>query len=131
MYLFPRDCPRILIWPTGKTSSEDYARYWSLPSRRMIAFMERSWLDRLRSCCLYRYELPSGPFESLEDAGMWVSKKAVRPISRDPIVDLPAALEAQDVELRVLDSLLGLKDVWRTSLHASGIRLRNALGWET
>jgi hypothetical protein len=130
MYLFPRDCPRILIWPTLQTSSEDYARYWSSSSSRMIAFIEERWLDRLRSEALHRYELPLGPFESLEDAGMWVSRIAVRPIGAGPIVDLPAALNAQNVELRVLDNLLGLKDMWRTSLHASGIRLRNAVGWE-
>jgi hypothetical protein len=130
MYLFPRDCPRILIWPTDQTNDEDHARYWSSSSSRMIAFIEARWLDRVRSSALYRYTLPPDPFESLEDAGMWVSKIAVRPIDRDRIADLPAALHAQNVELRVLDNLLGLKEVWRTSLHASGIRLRNAIGWE-
>jgi hypothetical protein len=33
------------------------------------------------------------------------------------------------VELRVMESLLPLRGVWDSSLHASGIRLRNARGW--
>jgi hypothetical protein len=28
-----------------------------------------------------------------------------------------------------MDNLLPLKGLWNTSLHASGIRLRNAAGW--
>jgi hypothetical protein len=28
-----------------------------------------------------------------------------------------------------MESLAPLRDVWSTSLHASGIRLRNAQGW--
>ena len=47
----------------------------------------------------------------------------------DAIGDLPAALRADNVDLRVLESLTPLRDVWSTSLHASGVRLRNAQGW--
>ena len=60
---------------------------------------------------------------------MWVSRLSVRPRTKMRLDDLPGELQAQDVELRVLDSLLPLRDVWNTSLHASGIRLRNADGW--
>jgi hypothetical protein len=42
---------------------------------------------------------------------------------------LPAELETRQVELRVMESLLPLRDIWKTTLHASGIRLRNARGW--
>lgn len=31
----------------------------------------------------------------------------------------------------MMDSLIPLKGVWDISLHASGIRLRNAAGWES
>ncbi|MGO7421998.1 DUF6886 family protein, partial [Rhizobium ruizarguesonis] len=34
------------------------------------------------------------------------------------------------VELRVVDTLTPLKGLWGTSLHVSGIRLRNAGDWE-
>jgi hypothetical protein len=49
----------------------------------------------------------------------------------DVLGDLPAALRAEDVELRVMERLTPLRDVWSTSLHASGIRLRNAQDWPT
>jgi hypothetical protein len=38
-------------------------------------------------------------------------------------------LRSSGVELRVLDRLTPLRGVWDSSLHASGIRLRNAQGW--
>jgi hypothetical protein len=60
---------------------------------------------------------------------MWVSRSAVTPIRRDTFTDIPAALKAAGVELRVMDTLALLRDVWSTSLHVSGIRLRNAKGW--
>lgn len=130
MYLFPRDCPRILIWPTERTTAEDYERYWSKSSSRMIAFMERRWLPRLRSSSLWRYELPAAPFESLSDAGMWVSRTAVRPLQTDVVTHLPGALQHHDVELRLEDDLTGFRGLWQTTLHVSGIRLRNAAGWQ-
>jgi hypothetical protein len=60
---------------------------------------------------------------------MWVSRAAVRPLGVEAMTDLPAQLEARGIELRVLESLAPLKDVWNTSLHASGLRLRNARDW--
>ncbi len=47
------------------------------------------------------------------------------------IPDLLGALAAAGVELRMMHSLHPLRGVWDTSLHASGIRLRNVQGgWE-
>jgi hypothetical protein len=60
---------------------------------------------------------------------MWVSRHAVRPLRKCLITDLPAALELNNVELRPTDDLVPYKDLWTTSLHVSGIRLRNAAGW--
>jgi hypothetical protein len=129
MYLFPRDCPRILTWPTGHTTAEDYRRHWRGGSARMIAFIERGWLPALGAASIFRYELPAAPFECLQDAGMWVSRTAFHPLRMDVIADLPAALALHDVELRPEDDLVRFKDLWNTSLHVSGIRLRNAAGW--
>jgi len=58
-----------------------------------------------------------------------VSRTTVRPLSVEPVGDLEAAMAAADVELHVMADLLPLKGVWESSLHASGIRLRNAEGW--
>ena len=129
MYFFPRDCPRILIWPTDKTVAADRERYWGSSTSRMIAFIERRWLARMSSAMINRYELPPSSFESLGDAGMWVARTVVYPLQRMIFSDMTLALELQNVELRPVDDLAQFKDLWNTSLHASGIRLRNASGW--
>ncbi|HQT51884.1 MAG TPA: hypothetical protein PKX06_00140, partial [Phenylobacterium sp.] len=52
-----------------------------------------------------------------------------RPLSVETLDDLPAMMAAHGVELRLMASLVPLRDVWSTSLHASGVRLRHAQGW--
>jgi hypothetical protein len=129
MYLFPRDCPRILLWPTPDTIPADKDRYWDGGDWRMIAYVEEGWLDAIARAALYRYDMPADTFESLDDAGMWISRAAVIPRSMETIGDLPRMLSREGVDLRALPTLAPLADVWSTTLHASGIRLRNALGW--
>ena len=130
MYLFPRDCPRILIWPRADTTADDRSRWFGGRNCRMIAHIEWAWLERLRETTLHCYELPTESFVTLNDAGMWVSRHGVTPIGRHAIGNLPEALQAEGVELRIMETLTPLRDVWSTSLHASGIRLRNARGWQ-
>ena len=128
-YLFPRDCPRILLWLTPNTTEADRAQWWGDRTCRMIAHVEWEWLERVRTAGLTRYALPLSTFEPLDDEWMWVSRDAVHPVDVQPCGNLLDALAAQQVELRVMDSLVSLRDVWSTSLHASGIRLRNAKDW--
>jgi hypothetical protein len=128
-YYFPRECPRILLKPKPTTTPEDLAFWWGQRACRVIAHIEWAWFERFRTQRLYRYELPLAGFEDLRDVGTWVCRSAVDPIGVEVIDDLPAALAADGVELRVMQNLLPLKGVWDTSLHASGIRLRNAAGW--
>ncbi len=125
MYLFPRDCPRILIWPTATTTLEDRRAYSSMSHGRMIAYIEWPWLQRLSDTILYRYTLPSDGFVCLHDAGMWVSRSPATPTEVQEITSLPAALEGANVELRVVPSLEPIKALRRTTLHVSMIRLRN------
>jgi hypothetical protein len=131
MYLFPRDCPRILFWPLPTTTPEDLERYWG---RRegvsAVACIEWDWLERMHSTPVTRYHLPPDTFEDLQDAGMWVTRQAVRPSLSEPVGDLVEALRREGVELRLMRRLTPLRGLWETSLHASGIRLRNALDWE-
>ena len=129
MYLFPRDCPRILVWPTPDTTPVDRLAHWGDLACRMIAYVESGSVDALRAATIVRYELPDASFEPLDDAGMWVSRSPVEPISVQEIRDFPAALAAAGVEVRVIDSLAPLRGLWKSSLHVSGIRLRNAPGW--
>ena len=128
-YLFPRDCPRVLLWLAPNTTEADRATWWGDRDCRMIAHVEWDWLERIRTSDMYRYELPAASFEPLEGEWMWVSKEAVRPLGSRHCGNLLEALAAERVELRVMESLAPLRDVWSTSLHASGIRLRNARGW--
>jgi hypothetical protein len=130
MYFFPRDCPRILLWTTPATTEADLERWWrGERRRRMLAHVEQAWLDRLKTAPIYRYRFASDDFEDLDEAGMWVSRTTVRPLEIEPVGDLLTALEAADAELLVLPNLLSLKGVWQSTVYASGIRLRNAAGW--
>ncbi len=94
-----------------------------------MAYIEAGWLQRLQIGTLYRYEMPLETFEDTEDAGMWVSRTTVRPMRMATLTALDLSLAAADVELRVLDQLTALKPVWDSTLHASGIRMRNAVNW--
>jgi hypothetical protein len=129
LYLFPRDCPRILLWPTEATTAGDREHFWQGGDWRMIAYVEEAWLGAIARAALCRYELPVDTFESLNDAGMWVSHTPVTPLGRQALTDLQGALAEESVDLRALPTLTLLRDVWTTTLHASGIRLRNAQGW--
>jgi RimJ/RimL family protein N-acetyltransferase len=99
----------------------------------MQAHIETAWLDRVRDGRLYRYAFDAAAFEPVEAAGgpgYHVARQAVRPVEVSPIGDLPAALAAADVELHAMHDLLPFNGAWNSTLHFSGSRLRNAVGWE-
>jgi hypothetical protein len=129
MYLFPRDCPRILLRRTATTTPEDAAHWFGESAADMVAYVEDRWLDQIATATLFRYDLPDAGFEDLADAGMWVSRRPVVPTRVERLIDLPGELAEARVELRHVASLTVLRDAWSNSLHASGIRLRNAVGW--
>lgn len=95
----------------------------------MIAHVEWRWLERIRDQVLFRYELPAEAFRQTADEWMWVSDKEVTAVAVEPIDSLLGALQNLGVELRIMESLIPLRSVWQSSVHASGIRLRNAQGW--
>ncbi|MFN0146142.1 MAG: DUF6886 family protein [Dehalococcoidia bacterium] len=130
-YLFPRECPRILWWPLPTTAQADLDRYWERRGCRMVANIEWAWSTRLATTALYRYTFAADSFVSIEDHGVHVSREAVTPLNVERVPDLLAALREADIELRLLPSLLPLRHMWGTTLHVSGIRLRNAAHWET
>ena len=130
MYLFPRDCPRVLVWPVASTTEQDLSIHWRGCSARMIAYAEQSWFERLSRTTLFRYELPMQSFEDLRDSGMWVPREEVQPICVDRIYDLPSALRRANVELRVVISLHLPAALLATTLHGSALRMRNAIGWQ-
>lgn len=129
LYLFPRECPRILLWPTPATTAADRQRWLGATTARAVAYIERPWSERMATGSTNRYELPIDTFEEVRDIGMWVSRTPVTPTRTDHLADLPAQLSEQNIELRIVDQLTTLRDAWSSTLHASGIRLRNALDW--
>jgi hypothetical protein len=127
MYFTPRDCPRVLFWPLPTTTDADRERFWTHVAGRMVVAIEGRWLDRLRATQMYRYVMPDDSFESLNDAGMHVSRATVVPLRVEPLRPLLDELRDAGVELRVCDSLLPLAEaITRSSLHYSLIRMRNA-----
>lgn len=127
MYLFPRACPRIVLWPTAHTTDSDRMEW--VGKHAAVVYIERRRLPEVESGILYRYELPGESFEDLNDAGMWVSRDTVVPLICEEMRGLPDRLATRNVELRVVESLAPYRPLWDTTLHVSGIRLRNAEGW--
>jgi hypothetical protein len=131
MYCFPRDCPRACFWPGPQTTAADRDRWFAGVGARMVIAVEAAWLDAIRSCTLYRYELPPASF-ALADAvaGHWVSREPVRPLAVEPVGDLLAAVAAGGAELRLTPSL---RELWpalvRSTMCFSGTRLRNTAWW--
>ena len=132
-YLFPRECPRVLLWLTDETTDVDRERWWGTrPDTPLIAHVEWDWYERLRKSTLYRYEFTDDLFEPVEgDAWVWVSRETIKPIGMEPIPDLLRAMAAAGVELRLMKSLAPLWGAWESTVHFSGIRLRNSKTWPT
>lgn len=130
-YLFPRDCPRVLLWKTANTTDEDSRRWTGANDTGKVACIEWRWFERFRSQLLYRYGFESNAFRPVEgDLWMHVSSEPVRPTAIDRISDLDAALAEARVELRMMPSLAPFRGAWGSTVHFSGIRLRNAVGWD-
>ncbi|HIF71546.1 MAG TPA: hypothetical protein EYQ61_03150 [Dehalococcoidia bacterium] len=57
MYFFPRECPRLLLWPIEGSTAADIQHWMGESPPRMVAYIESVWVDRFSTCQLYRYEL--------------------------------------------------------------------------
>jgi len=133
LYYFPRDCPRIMFWPLETTTVADRAHWLGASEATQVAAIEWGWLDRVRATRLFRYIFDASSFWKLEgpntSPGTWLSEETVVPLRVEPVGDLLAALRDANVELRLMPSLTPLKGIWNSTLHASGVRLRNAQDW--
>jgi Family of unknown function (DUF6886) len=126
-YLVPRDCPRVTYYADGETTPADVERF--LGSSPTVVAVECGWLERLRSCRLYRDHLPPETFECLDEcAGYFVSRVPVVPVRVEIVDDPIAELRRRRVELRLVPSLWPLRDaVVASTLRVSLIRLRHAV----
>ncbi|MGH6911349.1 MAG: DUF6886 family protein [Phenylobacterium sp.] len=125
-FLTPRDCPRIAFRAGPAASEADRARFLA-GAERVVAF-EAAWLERVRGCALYLYDMPPETFEeALPEAGYWISREAVTPTGVLKRSDLMAALAEAGAEVRILDDFWPLADaVAASTLQFSILRKRNA-----
>lgn len=128
-FYFPRDCPRVIISKSPRTSIEDAESFFGHTTATVIAAIESRWLRRMRNTTIYRYTLPVEGFALRDEyAGYWVSEHECLPLEMEPIRDLMAALVDASVELRIMPSLTPLRDaVIESTLNFDIIRWRNAV----
>lgn len=127
-YLVPRDCPRVTFAAGSRSIAADVARFIGPGRSTRIVAVEQGWLEAIRACRLYCYDLPAEGFV-LRDAiaGYWLAQQPVVPLRRRQVADAPAELAEHGAELRVLANLWELHDaVAASSLDFSMIRMRNA-----
>jgi len=127
LYWFPRDCPRVTVWPRDERERVTFEQTFVTTARRLHA-IELGWLDRMRRVALYRYDLPADDFVPWESAsGQWICEHDVEPLAVEPLGDLLTAHVAAGIELRLVPSLWPLRDAavddrWDFSL----VRMANA-----
>jgi len=126
-YLLPRDCPRICFRAGPRTTTGDRDRF--LAGAAPVVAFEATWLARVQAASLALYEMPPATFaEALPEAGYWISRVAVTPMSMRPVERPLEALVAAGAEVRVLQDFWPLCDaVAGSSLEFSIIRKRNAI----
>lgn len=125
-YLLPRDCPRICIWPTTKTSTGDKAL---LANSGHSIFIEKAWRTRAEIAQLYLYKFKPDQF-ALEDenAGYFTTSKPQTPIDMISLNQPLAQIEAMGATLKCETNLWPLAaKVEKSTLGFSMIRMRNAL----
>jgi hypothetical protein len=125
-FLLPRDCPRIGFRAGPSTTPADRDRF--LGGARIVIAVEDAWADRIAAATLHIYEMPPEPFEeALPEAGYWISRQPVTPLSARAQSGLFEALAAAGAEVRRLEAFWPLADaVAASTLQFSIIRARNA-----
>jgi hypothetical protein len=127
LYWFPRDCPRVAVWPRPSDDVKRFSTTWATSALRVHA-IESGWLMRMRSAALYEYVVDAGPFEPWSEAsGQWITTENVPPLEVRPVGDLLDAHVRAGIELRMVPSLWPIRDLaasdhWDFSI----VRMANA-----
>lgn len=127
LYWFPRDCPRVAVWPRDEAGPSVFQEVFCTAARRLHV-MEFSWLEKMMSTSLYRYDFDAADFGPWAEAsGQWISAATVDPVGCSPVGDLLDLHRQASIELRLVDSLLPIAaiaedDRWDFSM----VRLRYA-----
>lgn len=127
-YWFPRDCPRACCWAGKAPILEAGAALLGLGGARRLHAIEAKWLERVRECQLYAYEFDPTHFKpKVADAGYWVAREEVVPLSVTAVGDLLARHVEAEIELRIVNNLWPLIDaIISSGLEFSVIRKGNA-----
>lgn len=128
MFWFPRDCPRGCIWPQSSTTPGDRERFFGQSDAGRVHVIESGWLERMRACCLYAYQLPAGPFRPHEQVGgYWIAAEPVEAAHQVMVDDLVGRHAGAGIELRITPSIWPFwRRVAASTVGFSGSRLRNA-----
>lgn len=127
LYWFPRDCPRIAVWPLHSGDREAFRSRFETSAWRVQA-IESAWFERVLHARIYRYEFDAAPFSPWKEAnGQWISTTEVVPSAMTPLGNLVAAHVQAAIELRIVPSLWPLHDVVRGGeFDFSIVRMHNA-----
>ncbi len=127
LFWFPRDCPRGCIWPVTATTPGDRERFFGQGAAARVHVIEAGWLESMRSCRLYAYQLPVATFAPHEVGGYWVSEEPVQALGRVAFDDLLGSHARAGIELRITPSIWPFwQRVTGSTVGYSGSRLRNA-----
>ena len=128
LYWFPRDCPRVAMWPLHADDVDAFQSRLVTTAPRVHA-IESGWLERMRTTALFRYDFEPDVFYPWEEAnGQWIAECEVVPVAVTPIGDLLAAHVQAGIELRIVPSLWPLHDLaLERQFDFSIVRMRNAL----
>ena len=111
LYWFPRECPRVAIWPRRSDDLGAFQERFMTSATRLHA-IESGWLDRMGAAQIYRYEFDADGFVPWEDAdGQWISDREVVPNAVEAVGNLLAAHAGAAIELRRVLTLWPLADV--------------------
>ena len=128
-YWFPRDCPRACCWASATTRiAQAGAALLGLGGARRLHAIEGAWLERVRACRLFAYEFDPVLFQpKIAEAGYWVARCDVVPLTVSPVGDLLARHVEAGIELRVVINLWPIIDaIVASGLVFSIIRRGNA-----
>ncbi len=127
LYWFPRDCPRVTIWPLRPGDLGEFQTRLVTTAARVHA-IESGWLERMRSTPIYRYDFEPGGFYEWEEAnGQWIAECDVVPTAVTPLGDLLEAHARAGIELRIVPSLWPLHDLaLERKFDFSIVRMHNA-----
>lgn len=128
-YYFPRECPRVCVWPGEETTEQDDDLFFGMSNTKRMIAIESAWYERVKTGFIYKYSFKPDCFELHDsNAGYFISTQTVTPFAVERIDDLIGFILQAGIELRVTSSLMPLRTrIISSTVNFSMIRLRNAI----